>query len=63
MAELDAALVTLQRSVDLSALVSGALLARQHALPSRARVLAERARALVPGTAAAAQLDGFIASL
>ena len=48
---------------DVSSLVSGALLARQHHLPARARALAERARGLVPGTAAAAQLDGFIAGL
>ncbi|MBM4279986.1 MAG: hypothetical protein FJ137_04290 [Deltaproteobacteria bacterium] len=61
--ELDFALVALVRSADLGSLVSGALLARQHGLSSRARALAERARSLVPGTAAATQLDGFIASL
>ncbi len=63
MADLDAALVALLRSNDLSSLVSGALLARQHGLSLRAKALAERARTLVPGTAAANQLDGFIASL
>ena len=61
--DLDAALVALLRSTDLGSLVSGALLARQHSLPARARALAERARTLVPGTPAAAQLDGFIAGL
>lgn len=63
MADLDVALVALLRSTDLGSLVSGALLARQHGLSLRAKALAERARALVPGTAAANQLDGFIASL
>jgi tetratricopeptide (TPR) repeat protein len=63
MAEVDVGLTLLLRSSDVSSLVSGALLARQHHLPARARALAERARALVPGTAAAAQLDGFIAGL
>jgi len=63
MAEVDTGLTLLVRSSDVSSLVSGALLARQHHLSARARALAERARALVPGTAAAAQLDGFIAGL
>jgi tetratricopeptide (TPR) repeat protein len=63
MAELDVALVALLRSSDLGSLVSGALLARQHGLSLRAKALAERAKTLVPGTAAANQLDGFIASL
>lgn len=63
MAEVDTGLTLLVRSSDVSSLVSGALLARQHHLPARARALAERARSLVPGTAAAAQLDGFIAGL
>jgi Tfp pilus assembly protein PilF len=61
--ELDQALVLLLRSADLGSLVSGALLARQNGLALRAKALAERARGLVPGTPAAAQLDGFIASL
>lgn len=63
LAEVDAGLTLLLRSTDVSSLVSGALLARQHQLSARARALAERARSLVPGTAAAAQLDGFIAGL
>ena len=63
MADVDVGLSLLVRSTDVSSLVSGALLARQHHLPDRARALAERARSLVPGTAAAAQLDGFIAGL
>jgi tetratricopeptide (TPR) repeat protein len=63
MAELDVGLVAMLRSTDLGSLVSGALLARQHGLSLRAKALAERAKSLVPGTAAANQLDGFIASL
>ncbi len=63
LAEVDSGLALLLRSTDVSSLVSGALLARQHQLGARARALAERARSLVPGTAAAAQLDGFIAGL
>jgi tetratricopeptide (TPR) repeat protein len=63
MADIDSGLVMLLRSTEVSALVSGALLARQHHLSARAKALAERARSLVPGTAAAAQLDGFIAGL
>lgn len=61
--DVDMGLTLLVRSNDVSSLVSGALLARQHHLPARARALAERARSLVPGTAAASQLDGFIAGL
>jgi tetratricopeptide (TPR) repeat protein len=61
--DLDAGLVALLRSSDLGALVSGALLARQSGMPSRARALAERARTLVQNTPAAIQLDHFIASL
>ncbi len=61
--DVDLGLQLLTRSSDVSSLVSGALLARQHQLPSRARALAERARDLVPGTPAAAQLEGFIAAL
>ncbi len=63
VAEIEAGLLLLLRSTDVSSLVSGALLARQHQLSARAKALAERARSLVPGTAAAAQLDGFIAGL
>jgi tetratricopeptide (TPR) repeat protein len=59
----DLGLTLLTRSSDVSSLVSGALLARQHQLTARARALAERAKALVPGTPAAAQLEGFIAAL
>ena len=61
--DVDLGLQLLTKSSDVSSLVSGALLARQHQLPSRARALAERARELVPGTPAAAQLEGFIAAL
>lgn len=61
--DIDLGLSLLTKSSDVSSLVSGALLARQHQLPSRARALAERARDLVPGTPAAAQLEGFIAAL
>ncbi len=61
--EIDLGLLLLRRSSDVSSLVSGALLARQHHLLEHAKALAERARSLVPGTAAAAQLDGFIAGL
>jgi tetratricopeptide (TPR) repeat protein len=61
--DVDLGLALLTRASDVSSLVSGALLARQHQLPSRARALAERARDLVPGTPAAAQLEGFIAAL
>ncbi len=61
--DIDLGLQLLTRSSDVSSLVSGALLARQHQLAARAKALAERARDLVPGTPAAAQLDGFIAAL
>ena len=63
MAEVERGLELMLRSTDVSSLVSGALLARQHNLSASARALAERARSLVPGSAAAAQLDGFIAGL
>ena len=63
MEDADLGLTLLTRSSDVSSLVSGALLARQHQLSSRARALAQRAKELVPGTPAAAQLEGFIAAL
>lgn len=63
MEDADLGLSLLTRCSDVSSLVSGALLARQHQLTARARALAERARTLVPGTPAAAQLEGFIAAL
>jgi tetratricopeptide (TPR) repeat protein len=59
----DLGLSLLTKSSDVSSLVSGALLARQHQLTARARALAEKAKSLVPGTPAAAQLEGFIAAL
>jgi tetratricopeptide (TPR) repeat protein len=59
----DLGLSLLTKSSDVSSLVSGALLARQHRLTARARALAERAKSLIPGTPAAAQLEGFIAAL
>jgi tetratricopeptide (TPR) repeat protein len=59
----DLGLSLLTKSSDVSSLVSGALLARQHRLNARARALAERAKSLIPGTPAAAQLEGFIAAL
>jgi tetratricopeptide (TPR) repeat protein len=59
----DLGLSLLTKSSDVSSLVSGALLARQHQLAARARALAEKAKSLVPGTPAAAQLEGFIAAL
>ncbi len=63
MEDADLGLSLLTRCADVSSLVSGALLARQHQLLSRAKALANRARDLVPGTPAATQLDGFIAAL
>jgi tetratricopeptide (TPR) repeat protein len=63
MADADLGLSLLTRSSDVSSLVSGALLARQHQLSSRARALAQRAKELVPGTPAAAQLESFMAAL
>jgi len=63
MEDVDLGLSLLVKCADVSSLVSGALLARQHQLTSRARALAGRARDLVPGTPAAAQLEGFIAAL
>jgi tetratricopeptide (TPR) repeat protein len=63
LAEADAGLVLLLRAPDVGSLVSGALLGRQHQLPSRARALAERARDLVEGTPAAGQLQAFIDAL
>jgi tetratricopeptide (TPR) repeat protein len=63
MEDADLGLSLLTKSSDVSSLVSGALLARQHQLPSRARALAEKAKSLVPGTPAATQLEGFIAAL
>ena len=61
--DVDVGLSLMVKSTDVSSLVSGALLARQHQLSARARALAERARDLVPGTPAASQLEGFIAAL
>jgi tetratricopeptide (TPR) repeat protein len=63
LADADAGLVLLQSAPDVGSLVSGALLARQQQLHSRARSLAERARDMVGVTPAAAQLQGFIDSL
>ncbi len=48
---------------DASSIISGAILARSHALWPQARTLAENARGLVLGTPAEGQLDGFLASL
>ncbi len=63
MEDVDLGLTLLTKSADVSSLVSGALLARQNQLTSRAKALAERAKELVPGTPAATQLEGFIAAL
>jgi tetratricopeptide (TPR) repeat protein len=63
MEDADLGLSLLVKSSEVSSLVSGALLARQHQLSARARALAEKAKSLVPGTPAATQLEGFIAAL
>jgi len=57
------ALELLAHSGDVGALISGAILARSHAMWAFARKLAEEARTHVVGTAAEAQLEGFLATL
>jgi tetratricopeptide (TPR) repeat protein len=48
---------------DVGSLISGAILARSHAMWPQARRLGELARGHVAGTAAEAQLDGFLATI
>ena len=57
------ALELLSQSGDVGALISGAILARSHAMWAFARKLAEEARSHVAGTAAEGQLEGFLATL
>ncbi|MBI1946062.1 MAG: hypothetical protein HYS27_10220 [Deltaproteobacteria bacterium] len=57
------ALELLSQSADVGAVISGAILARSHAMWAYARKLAELARAHVAGTPAEAQLEGFLATL
>lgn len=48
---------------DVGALISGAILARSHAMWGHARKLGEQAKTHVAGTPAEGQLDGFLATL
>jgi tetratricopeptide (TPR) repeat protein len=61
--EAEGALDLLAGQNDVGALISGAILARSHAMWPQARKLGELARSHVAGTAAEAQLEGFLASL
>jgi hypothetical protein len=49
--------------VDINILLSGALTARNHGLFELSKKLGNVARALVVGTPAESQIDGFLASL
>lgn len=62
-ADAEAALELLATVGDLGALISGAILARSHAMWPEARKLGETARAHVAGTPAEAQIDAFLATL
>ncbi len=62
-ADAEEALELLSKTGDVGAIISGAILARSHAMWSYARKLAEMARGHVVGTAAESQLDGFLATL
>lgn len=62
-AEAEEALRILAQVGDVGSLISGAILARSHAMWAEARQLGELARDQVQGSPAEAQLDGFLASL
>lgn len=62
-AEAESALDAVERTDDASSLISGAILARSHALWDHARKLAEKARMHVAGSPAESQLDAFITGL
>lgn len=57
------ALELLSQTGDVGALISGAILARSHAMWAYARKLGETAREHVAGSPAESQLDGFLATL
>ncbi len=57
------ALEILSEAGDVGALISGAILARSHAMWTWARKLGEQARGHVAGSPAEAQLEGFLATL
>lgn len=57
------ALELLSQSADVGAIISGAILARSHAMWAYARKLGELARTHVAGTPAEVQLEGFLATL
>jgi hypothetical protein len=61
--EAEAALDLVEGTDDPSTLISGAILARSHALWVHAKKLGEKARAHVMGTPAEAQLDAFLQGL
>lgn len=62
-ADAEEALEILLVDGDVGSLISGAILARSHAMWPHARKLGEQARSHVTGTPAEGQLDGFLATL
>lgn len=62
-ADAEEALELLSQTGDVGALISGAILARSHAMWAYARRLGEAAREHVAGSSAEAQLEGFLATL
>jgi tetratricopeptide (TPR) repeat protein len=62
-ADAEEALEILAGAADVGSLISGAILARSHAMWTQARKLGELARGHVSGSPAEAQLEGFLATL